>query len=139
MPRLKRSSTTLEKAQRRIAAIKSIDPALNLGNGLTIASFSTAITDTQQKLETYNTVLSTVDQSYLAIQTAERSLRELSERMLLGVAAKYGKHSPEYVMAGGKPRKTSQRPSPADPQPAAMPITPTAAPSLNGNGKTLVS
>jgi len=133
MSRLKRSSIILEKAQRRIAGIKAIDPSLDLGNGLNLEAFSDLADDIQQKLEAYNTVLSTVDQSYIAVQTAERSLAELSERMLLGIAVKYGKYSEEYVMAGGKPRKTTQRrTSQSEPQPAPTPVIPATAPSPNG-------
>jgi hypothetical protein len=36
MPRQKRSSPVLEKADRRAAALKSISPSLNLGDGLTL-------------------------------------------------------------------------------------------------------
>ena len=133
MSRRKRSSIILEKAQRRVASIKAIDPTLDLGNGLSLNALSTLATDIQQKLETYNTALSTIDQSALAIQTGERSLSELSERMLLGIASKYGKYSEEYIMAGGKPRKTSQRrTSQSEPQPAPTPIIPATTPSSNG-------
>jgi len=133
MSRRKRSSIILEKAQRRLAGIKAIDPTLSLGSGLSIEAFSNLADDTQQKLEAYNTVLSTVDQAYIAVQTAERSLAELSERMLLGIAVKYGKYSEEYVMAGGSPRKTTQRrSSQADSQPAPTPVVPAPTPSPNG-------
>jgi hypothetical protein len=109
MARRKRSSRILDKAQRRIAGLKSIDLALNLGNGLTIQSFLTLIEETRQKLEAYNTALSMVDQTYNNALEAERSLSELSERMLIGVASKYGKSSNEYEMAGGARRYDRRR------------------------------
>ncbi|MEH2084422.1 MAG: hypothetical protein V7K89_31975 [Nostoc sp.] len=36
-----------------------------------------------------------------ALEVAEKSLMELTEHMLVSVAAKYGKNSDEYKMAGG--------------------------------------
>jgi hypothetical protein len=57
----KYASTILEKAQTRLAALKSIESTLDLGNGLTIKAYSQLIDDTRQKLETYNTALSVVD------------------------------------------------------------------------------
>lgn len=109
MPRRKRGSAILDKSQRRMAGMKSIDPSLDLGNGLTVATFAALIADTQQKLEAYNTALSTVDQTYQAILEAEQILAEYTERMLTGVASKYGRYSNEYVMAGGTPRRTVRR------------------------------
>lgn len=109
MPRRKRSSATIDKAQRRLAGMRSIDPNLNLGSGLTTTSFAALIDDSQQKLEAYNTALSLVDQAYSAILQSEQILAEYSERMLTGVSAKYGRYSNEYVMAGGTPRRITRR------------------------------
>jgi len=109
MSRRKRSSPILEKAERRMASLKSIDQTLDLGNGLSIESFIKAIEDSRQKLQTYNTVLSKVDQAYSEIQESERNLANISERMLTGIASRYGKNSTEYEMAGGKRRKQRQR------------------------------
>jgi uncharacterized protein YoxC len=110
MPRLKRSSSVLNNAERRAAALKSISPSLDLGNGLTLESFSKLIQDMQNKLEAYNMALSAVDAAHSKVEELERSLRSLSEHMLLGVAAKYGKNSLEYTMAGGTRRSDRKRP-----------------------------
>ncbi len=130
MPRRKRSSDTIDKAQRRLAGIRSIDPNLNLGNSLTTDSFATLINDSQQKLEAYNTALSIVDQTYNEILQTEQVLAEYSERMLTGVASKYGRYSNEYVMAGGSPRRTTRRrTAQSAPTPASLP-----APTQTTNG-----
>ncbi len=97
----KRGSKAIDKAQRRIAGLKSINPSLDLGNGVTIDSFAALIKTTQDKLEAYNSSLSTVDMTQEALEVTEKSLMELTEHMLLSVAAKYGKNSDEYKMAGG--------------------------------------
>ena len=110
MSRPKRGSKVIDRAQRRIAALKSISPTLDLGNGVTIDSFAAVIKTTQDKLEAYNSSLSTVDMTQGALEFAEKSLMELTEHMLLSVAAKYGKNSDEYKMAGGVRRSDRKRP-----------------------------
>ncbi|HEY3403248.1 MAG TPA: hypothetical protein VGK59_07665 [Ohtaekwangia sp.] len=80
----------------------------NLGNGLTALNYEAAITDLRTKLNEYNTALSQVDALHNAMKESEKSLSELSERMLIGVAAKYGKNSSEYEKAGGV-RKSERR------------------------------
>lgn len=108
--RKKHSSVVLEKAQTRLASLKSISSVLDLGNGLTIATYNQMIEDGRQKLEMYNTALSTVDQAYIAVVNSEKVMAEWTERMLLGVAGKYGKNSDEYKMAGGTRRVERKRP-----------------------------
>ncbi|MCC5667882.1 hypothetical protein LC653_29395 [Nostoc sp. CHAB 5784] len=110
MSRLKRGSKVIDRAQRRIAALKSISPSLDLGNGVTIDAFATLIKTTQDKLEAYNSSLSTVDMTQEALEVTEKSLMQLTEHMLLSVAAKYGKNSDEYKMAGGVRRSDRKRP-----------------------------
>ncbi len=111
MSRQKRSSAALDKAERRVAGLRSIDTQLDLGNSLTLDSFTTAVDKARSKLETYNTLLSTVDAAYNELLEAEKSLGSLTEHMLLGVASKYGKDSHEYEMAGGVRKSERKRPA----------------------------
>jgi hypothetical protein len=117
MSRKKRySSRTLEKAQTRLAAVKSIDPTLDLGNGFSVQTYATLLEDARSKLEQYNTSLSLVDVAYTDLSRTEKALAEWSEQMLIAVAYHYGKSSNEYKMAGGtrrsdrkrRPRKTEE-------------------------------
>ena len=111
MARTKKTSPTLESAQTRLAALSSIDPKLSLGTGLGIDDYSTKITSTRQCLDTYNTLLSQVDGVYNDFLAEEASLRDLSERMLAGVAAVYGKDSDQYEQAGGVRKSERKRPA----------------------------
>ncbi len=61
-------------------------------------------------MEAYNSTLSTVDLTQGAFELAEKSLMELTEHVLVSVAAKYGKNSDEYKMAGGVRRSERKRP-----------------------------
>jgi hypothetical protein len=105
----KQSSLKLELANTRAAGLESIDPALDLGNGMTLVAYRAKITDTATKLSAYNTKLSEADDAQNAFQEAELVLADMSERMLAGAAAKYGKDSTEYEMAGGMKKSDRRR------------------------------
>lgn len=111
MARRRRVSKVIDNAQTRLAGLKSIDPALDLGTGLTAASFDTAVKDAQTKLATYNQTLATIDDQYNALVASERALGDLSERMLAGVAARFGKNSSQYEQAGGVRKSERKRPT----------------------------
>ena len=110
MPRLKRTSKELEKAQQRANNLKSIDPLLDLGNGLTLTAYQAAVSSLQTRLETYNNQLSALDAQANDLQAEEKSMAALSERMLEGVSVKYGKDSNAYEQAGGVRKSERKRP-----------------------------
>ncbi|MGB7249777.1 MAG: hypothetical protein WBC73_12630 [Phormidesmis sp.] len=101
MPRKKRNSRTLEKAENRLSGVQAIDEKLELSSTLTAQQYSKRIANLRQKINTYNRTLSEIDQLQNEIDVAERDLADYSEQMLLGVAAKFGKNSNEYEKAGG--------------------------------------
>jgi hypothetical protein len=115
----KRSSDSVDRAEPRASALESIDVALDLGSGLTLEAYKTAITTTNAKLAAYNTKLSELDGILNDLEASEDVLDDLSSRMLAGVGVKYGKKSDEYEKAGGtrtSERKTTRRtPAPATP------------------------
>lgn len=110
MARQKRKSAAVAFAEDRANALNSIDPALDLGNGLTLADYKTKTAALKAKNEQYNNDLSNLDGSLNDIQADERALDDLSARMLAGVGSKYGKDSNEYEKAGGT--RTSERKPP---------------------------
>jgi uncharacterized protein YukE len=101
MARRKRDSRILSKAEMRLASIKSISPTLDVGDSLTVKDYTDKIESLRQSLEAYNTTLSTIDVLLTQITENERNLADYSEKILLGVAYKFGKNSHEYQMAGG--------------------------------------
>lgn len=109
MARRKRTSQMLEKAVRRAAGINSIDPNLDLGNGLTLPAFSTLIETLRTRENAYNSALSNLDKLYREMLETERELGDMAEHMLLGVATRYGKSSVEYGMAGGVPKNQRRK------------------------------
>jgi hypothetical protein len=107
MARTKRTSAVSEAAKLRLAGLQSIDPLLDLGGGLTVASFKADIEDVDGELNTYNTMLSDVDQVSNRLETKEDKLNDKSTRLLAAVGAHFGKNSDEYEKAGGT--RTSER------------------------------
>ena len=122
--RKKTSSLVLDSAQARAAGLESIDIQLDLGSGLTLAAFKTAIGDTQAKLAAYNTLLSQVDEAANGFAVAERNLRDMRDRTLAGVAARFGRNSPQYQMAGGTRSSERKR---RVPKGGVAPASPTTA------------
>lgn len=112
MPRIKKSATQIMiDATNRLAGLKSIAENLDLGNGLTVEAFNNLINDNFDTLERYNTLLSQVDQASNDFDVLQKKLKDDHERMLLGVAAKFGKDSDEYEMAGGKRKSERRKPT----------------------------
>ncbi len=97
----------LEKGITRLAAVKSIDAALDLGNDISVPNYETQVNLLSKKLSVYNTALSTIDDLYNECIAQINVIKDWNERILTGVATKYGKNSSQYEMAGG--RKKSER------------------------------
>ncbi|MGV0023387.1 hypothetical protein [Phormidesmis priestleyi] len=129
-----RGSAQLDKAQRRIALIKSIAENLDLGYNLTVPNYAKLIEDTRRALEEYNTLLPELSEARQKLEQLEKELGETSERMLTGVALKFGKSSMEYAKAGGSNRKRSKGSSPEQSEGlATLPVEKNG--SKSGNGK----
>lgn len=101
MPRQKRTSRILEKAELRSAGMKSIVPSIKFDDECNMDNLIVSIEQLRNKIDIYNTALSVVDSSKTEIERMEKKLSQLSEKMLMLVAIKYGKDSAEYEMAGG--------------------------------------
>ena len=111
MARQKKTSKVLENANTRLASIKSIGSDLDLGNGVTAAVYDELINETKKVLEEYNTALSLVDEKQNLYKKIEKDLQGLHERVLISVAAKYGKDSNEYEKAGGVRKSERKKPT----------------------------
>jgi len=130
-----RGSAAIDKAQRRLASLKSIDENLDLGYGLTIGAYTQMIETVRSTIEAHNTLVSEIDASRRNVTALEKELADLTARMLSGVSTKYGKNSSEYRKAGGSVRKgktaAPQSALPSElPQPAALEMIV----STNGKG-----
>lgn len=103
------ASRAVQNASTRAAGLESIDPALDLGGGMSLEAYNAAIEDTRSKQTAYNTLLSQSDEAANVFEAAEANLRDLTARMLAAVAARYGRDSNEYEQAGGKRKSDRKR------------------------------
>ena len=120
MGRQRRNSKTLDLVYARISGMMAIDKDLDFGSDLTLAKFKQAADKFNADLDAYNQMLATLDQLANDLNTDENSLRDLSERMLAAVGARWGKNSNQYEQAGGtrkaeRGRKTTKTPPAAKP------------------------
>ncbi len=74
---------------------------MTFGDDRDLKNIAQLIEQLRNKINAYNTALSVIDSSKTEIHTLETTLNDLAEKMLIGVAFKYGKDSSEYEMAGG--------------------------------------
>ncbi|MBW4689812.1 MAG: hypothetical protein KME40_33165 [Komarekiella atlantica HA4396-MV6] len=101
MTRQKRTSRVLEKAEFRSAGLKAIDPNMNFDDSCNLQNLTQSIEQLRTMLDAYNAALAVVDSSKTKIDEMEKSLSNLSDKLLRGVAFKYGRNSSEYEIAGG--------------------------------------
>ncbi|MEH2198065.1 hypothetical protein [Nostoc sp.] len=101
MPRQKRTSRVIEKAEFRFAGFKAIDPNMNFDDYCNLESLAQSIEQLHTTIDAYNAALAVVDSSKTKIDEMEKNLSKLSDKMLKGVAFKYGTDSSEYEIAGG--------------------------------------
>ena len=112
MGRKKRGSRILEQAAARLSGLKSINPALYMGNGLSVAACEQALNTLRAKLDAYNQKLSELDEELYGLEAEEKKVSDLNGRILAGVAAAYGRDSSQYEAVGGvrtSDRKNSTR------------------------------
>lgn len=121
MARRKKMSSILVKCENRLLGIKSIDAKIDLGGGITVAAFEKDIVSLRQQLEAYNISLAKADAASNEIIKAEKALATIAERMLTGIATRFGKASNEYEMAGGSRRGDRPRRRPNPPAPISAP------------------
>ncbi|MBN4001154.1 hypothetical protein [Nostoc sp. LPT] len=101
MSRKKRTSRVLEKAELKSAGLKAIDSNMNFGDDCDLQNLNQAIEQLRTMLDAYNTALTVIDSSKTKIDAMEKTLSNLTDKMVRGVAFKYGRDSSEYEMAGG--------------------------------------
>ena len=100
MPRKKRTSSVLEKTQQQTIGFQSIDPMLDFGDSISLKHLAELTGQLRDELNQYNKMLNTLDSAKDNIEALEKAIRETSERLVSGVASKYGKDSREYELAG---------------------------------------
>ncbi|BAB76679.1 hypothetical protein ACN23B_24990 [Anabaena sp. FACHB-709] len=101
MSRKKGTSPILEKAELRCSGLKAVDPKMDFGEDRNLQNMTQIIEQLRGKIDAYNTALAVINSSKTEIKELEKTLGDLCEKMLIGVAHRYGNNSREYEMAGG--------------------------------------
>lgn len=102
MARVKRTSDALEELKQRLSGMVSIDPKLDLGNGITVENAEKLVTTGDSSLKEYNTILSVADEKQDAIEKLEKEMEVFCSKLLSSASVKYGRDSIEYEKVGGK-------------------------------------
>jgi hypothetical protein len=110
MRRSKKTSEPILLAKKRSAGIKSIDPNLDLGDGLNVPNFDLKIIESEKQLEIYNEALSDAEAKKIEFLKTETELREMSLRFFRGIEAKFGSDSIEFGKAGGVRKSDRKHP-----------------------------
>jgi hypothetical protein len=101
MPRIKKTSTVLEKTEQRLIGLRAINSDLKINDTISVDRLSQLTGQLRNQLNHYNLLLTEIDTAKADMETLEQTIRETSERLVSGVASIYGKDSREYEMAGG--------------------------------------
>ena len=119
MARLRRTSTVLETARQRLAALKEINPKPDFGPGLTVEAFEAAVNAYTAEQDAYNGEVSSLDEKTNLLDDHEQGLADFNVRILAAVKAIYGPDSSEFEQLGAVRRSDRKRPERAPKPPAA--------------------
>jgi hypothetical protein len=101
MGQKKKKPTIAEASTEQLAGLKAIDPELDLGEGCSVQALQDLINRLRDKVNAHKEALSTIDAIKLEIEALEEELKQLQQKVRLGVAFKFGKESREFRLVGG--------------------------------------
>jgi len=111
MARAKRNSTILETARQRLAGLKKIGtPTPDFGPSLTVLSYENEVKAFSDDQDGYNGDVAALDDKQNRLNSRERNLSDLNQRILAGVRAQYGPDSSEFELVGGVRRSERKKP-----------------------------
>jgi len=119
MARLRRKSTVLDTARQRLAGLKAILPAPDMGKALTLEGFEAEIEAYSARQDSYNSKLATLDDETNQLDDHEQRLHDLNQRIQAAVKAQYGPDSSEFELVGGIRRSDRKKPARTTKAPAA--------------------
>jgi hypothetical protein len=96
MPKVKINSQIINMAELGIDKLRAIDPALDLGNQLTLKKLVSSLDETRQAIAAYNTASAELEKASRLVRDREKQLGSVLRRTILGVGAKFGEKSEEY-------------------------------------------
>jgi hypothetical protein len=110
MARARRKSVILDVARQRLAGLKSITPAPDLGPTITVPGFQTLVSAFTSRLDGYNQKVAELDEEQNGVDADELVIRDWNKRVLSAVEAQFGPDSSEYEAVGGTRQSERKRP-----------------------------
>jgi hypothetical protein len=109
----------IKELRQKIAGMKSIDPAFDAGNGVTLVAALAMLANAEGKLEDFNQSIATADDKDNIFVDANKEVRGFNKKVLPAAGLKYGTDSSEYEQLGGvrdsERKKRTPKPKPATP------------------------
>ncbi len=105
----KQANNLLAHLNARVNGMVTIDAKLDLSGGVSVV-------EGKKTADDYSRLIAKVQQAEAALSATRAQLhqhtgavRDLCDRILTGVATRYGKNSEEYKKVGGKPKSERKR------------------------------
>jgi hypothetical protein len=106
----RRKSSALDVAKSRWSGLVSIDPQLDLGNGMGAVQYKSSIDAVEAKLMDVMNKAAEMEAVRAELRDMERELNDMSDLYQRAVSVKFGYNSSEYMAAGGTRKKDRRRP-----------------------------
>ena len=86
--KVRRKSTSLDVAKSRWQGLSSQDPAMDLGNGLSVQAYEVSVTALDTQLLKVNNLAAELQTERARLVEMEREMRDLNDRYMKATAAK---------------------------------------------------
>ena len=134
MTKQKKANALLARMNQRLAGMIAIDPKLDLG-GVSVSSVKKSTEDLKARIANVHHTEAVAGAARLELAGALPDMRDTNERILTGVATKFGKRSAQYKQVGGVPTSERKRPrrakkSESKSETKSAPVAPPASPAI---------
>jgi hypothetical protein len=97
----KSKSKILEQAEKRVDLMKTFELDLDLGEGVSLNGLKDLTESVRAMTDEYNAIAATFEHLGKQLREKEQVLADVGDRLSLGLAAKQGKKSREYLLIKG--------------------------------------
>jgi hypothetical protein len=100
----------MNELEQNIAGMKSIEPDLDAGSGVTVAAGEAVLADARAALEDYNATLAISDEKRNVFNMKDKLARAFNKKVKPAVGLKYGTDSDQYEKVGGVRESERKKP-----------------------------
>ena len=111
MARQKKNTTpAMNELAQRLDGMRSIDPHLDLGKGVSVAAGDALLADETAAITTYNVSLAVADENKNNVDAQDKLVKAFIKKILPAVGLEYGTDSNEYEKVGGTRESERKKP-----------------------------